>query len=149
MLWPHPHDRSKESRLARYADRPGYRHDVAVEASRSAKRRLATAQDRVKQLGGSDLESWRAALDELHQAEREVAAERGEQHAVIIDIGGAWDIGAPMPHLIAGPSSVFIVCYAREDDGNWDGTYVTMRSPSDEPAPPPQLGECRPASSSP
>lgn len=110
------------------------RHDVAVTASRTAKRRLSAAQERVKHLGGGggDLKSWRAALDELHQAERELAAEGGKQHAVVIDIGGAWDVGAPMPHLLAGPSSTFIVCYARDVDPDWHGTYVTMRSPADE-----------------
>lgn len=90
----------------------------------------------MKHLGDSDLESWRAALDELHQAERQVAAERREQHAVVIDIGGAWDVGAPMPHLLVGPSSAFIVCYARDVDPGWDGTYVTVRSPTDEDASP-------------
>lgn len=118
------------------AGRPSTNHDVSVRASRTAQRRLSAAQDRVKHLGGADQKRWRAALDELHQAEREVAAERGEQHAIVIDVGEAWDVGAPMPHLLAGPGSAFIVCYARDVDPGWDGTYVTMRSPADEDASP-------------
>jgi hypothetical protein len=102
--------------------------------TREAKRRLARAQDRLKHLGDADTATWQQTLDELHQAERLFAAERGEQYAEVLDTGGAWDAGAPLPHLLAGPHSTYIVCYARDVDPSWDGTYVTMRSPADEDA---------------
>lgn len=78
-----------------------------------------------------DRHSWRAAYDELHAAERRLAAARGEQYAELVDIGAQWDVGAPLPHLLANGSSVHIVCHASAPDPNWDGTYVTIVSPSD------------------
>jgi len=101
---------------------------------RPAKQRLAAAQDRVNHLAGADNTTWERAIRELHEAEREWAAARGQQYAETVDIGAAWDVGAPLPHLIAGPHATYIVCYSQEPDPNWDGTYVTMLSPSDEEA---------------
>lgn len=101
------------------------------QTSGDSERRLTEVQDRLKHLAGSDSATWRQAFDELHTAEREVAAARGEQYAEVIDIGGRWDVGAPLPHVIAGASSAFVVCHAHEPDPSWDGTYVTMVSPND------------------
>jgi hypothetical protein len=64
------------------------------------------------------------------EAERELAAARGEQYAQVIDIGPRWDIGAPIPHLISNGSQAFAVCLASQPDPHWDGTYVTVVSPA-------------------
>jgi hypothetical protein len=105
-----------------------------VTASRRAGRRLAAAQERVEHLRGADTQTWSEAFDELRRAERELAAARGEQYADVLDIGAAWDMGAPLPHLLVGPHSAYIVCHAHDADPHWDRTSVTMRSPADEDA---------------
>ncbi len=42
-----------------------------------------------------------------------------------------WDVGAPLPHVIADEHRTFIIFYVREIDPNWDGTYVTVKNPAD------------------
>lgn len=77
------------------------------------------------------MQAWRQALEEQLEAERDLAAARGEPYAQVIDIGPRWDIGAPLPHLISNGSRAFAVCLASQPDPNWDGTYVTVVSPAD------------------
>jgi len=70
-------------------------------------RRLAAARERVRELSrnltGDVLAELLAAYEQRLQAERDLAAARGEQYAQVIDIGP-----------------------------DWDGTYVTMVSPADQ-----------------
>ncbi len=47
-------------------------------------------------LSSDAMAALRAAHDEQLQAERELAAARGEQYAQVIDIGPRWDTGAPV-----------------------------------------------------
>ena len=104
--------------------------------AKTSKERLAEAQQRLSGLGGADSQTWRAAFEELHAAERAFAADRGDQYATPVDLETRWDVGAPLPHLIANESSVFIVCHASTPDPSWDGTYATVVSPGDtDPAP--------------
>lgn len=76
------------------------------------KRRLEAAQHRLAQLGGSSNEAWRSAFEELHSAERALAAAEGGQYAVEVEDGPVWSTGAPLPHVITNRSSVYIVCLA-------------------------------------
>jgi hypothetical protein len=97
--------------------------------------RLADARRRVRELASNlsraTMAAWRAAYADQLQAERELAAARGEQYAQVIDIGHRWDTGAPLPHLISNGSRAFVVCRADQPDPHWDGTYVTVVSPDD------------------
>lgn len=98
-------------------------------------RRLAEARERVRELGsrlGTDtMPAWRSARQDELQAERDLAATRGEQYAKVLDIGPRWDVGAPLPHLVSNGSRAFVACYAHQPDPDWDGTYVTVVSPRD------------------
>lgn len=93
--------------------------------------RVAAAQARLDHMGDADNDTWARAFDELGQAERELAAGRGEQYAEVIDVGARWDVGAPLPHLITAGGSAYVVCWA-SDPGSWDG-------PPREPDPAPVL----------
>ncbi len=99
-------------------------------------RRLAAARERVRELSrnltGDVLAELLAAYEQRLQAERDLAAARGEQYAQVIDIGPCWDDGAPLPHLISNGSRTLVVCLASQPDPDWDGTYVTMVSPADQ-----------------
>ena len=103
--------------------------------SEELEQRLAEARERVRdqrgRLGKDTMRAWRSARQAELQAERDLAAERGQQYAQVIDLGPGWDIGAPLPHLITNRSRAFVVCYADQPDPDWDGTYVTIVSPRD------------------
>jgi len=105
--------------------------------SEALERRLAAARERVRELSrdlwtGDVLAELLAAHEQQLQAERDLAAARGEQYAQVIDIGPRWDDGAPLPHLMSNGSRTFVVCLASQPDPDWDGTYVTMVSPADQ-----------------
>ena len=68
-----------------------------------------------------------AARDAVLQAERTLAAGKGEQHAVEIDFPVRWDTGAPMPHLLQNDRRTFLIFFLQETDRNWDGSYVKLR----------------------
>lgn len=76
-----------------------------------------------------------AAIEELHEAERKLAAARGEPWAEPLDLGVSWSAGAPLPHLLSNGSTAVLICLAAKNDPNWDGTYTTVVSATDpEPA---------------
>lgn len=75
----------------------------------------------------TDPEAWTA----LQQAERQLAAARGEPWAEPIDLGVNWDAGAPLPHLVSNGSKAVLICHAYIDDPHWNGTHVTVLSPAD------------------
>lgn len=96
-----------------------------------AERRLAEARARVESLAGGDLAAWRAANDEVLAAEREVARLRGEQYAVELTDVAEWDIGAPLPHVLAANGRVILVYYLRgQPDSGWDGSWVSVVNPA-------------------
>ncbi len=106
-----------------------------VSVSDDLEQRLASAQARVRELprlGKSTRDAWRAAYADLLQAERDLAASRGEQYAVPIDIGPRWDTGAPLPHVVGNGTRTFVACLADQPDPGWDGSYVTVASVDDE-----------------
>ena len=85
----------------------------------SPEERLAAARARLDHLAGADNDTWGRAFDDLHEAERALAAARGEQYAEVIDVGARWDVGAPLPHLLTAGGSAYVVCHA-SDPGSWD-----------------------------
>ncbi|HMG29154.1 MAG TPA: hypothetical protein VK585_03415 [Jiangellaceae bacterium] len=76
------------------------------------------------------------ALDRQLDAERDVARLAGGQYAVDLDIGLVWDIGAPLPHLLASERRTFLVFYLSDTPPGWDGRWVEVVSPAAEHAVP-------------
>lgn len=74
------------------------------------------------------------ATEALRDAERALAAARGEEHALACDEFPAWSVGAPMPHVLAHSGYVKLVYMLAEPDPAWDGTYVNLAS-ADEVSP--------------
>jgi hypothetical protein len=105
--------------------------------------RLAQAEDRLKRARlslqeamstSSGRDAFRAALSQRLEAERELADLRGDEYAVDLDLSITWDIGAPLPHLLANERKVFVVFYLSEPAPGWDGTWVQVVNPADEHA---------------
>jgi hypothetical protein len=103
-------------------------------------KKLAAAQERlgaaVKALApkhkGGEWEEFAAAEADVLMFERELAHAKGEEYAVVSDFPIKWDIGAPLPHVIANEYRTLLIFYVREIDPNWDGTYVTVKDPAEE-----------------
>jgi hypothetical protein len=93
-----------------------------------------------KHKGGEWEEYWAADKDVL-ALERQVASAKGEEHAENIDFPVKWDAGAPMPHLFVNDYRALLAFLVHEPDPNWDGTYVTLKSPASEDADPLALVE--------
>jgi hypothetical protein len=71
-------------------------------------------------------------MDDEAEAERALAAARGEEHAVPFDIGVRWSGGAPLPHLLSCGHRSFVAFYLDVSDPDWDGRYTTIVDPTDE-----------------
>ena len=80
---------------------------------------------------GGEWEECLAASEAVLGLERELAAAKGEEHAVPLDFPVLWDTGAPLPHVIQNDYKTFLTFYVREADPNWDGSYVTVKDPGD------------------
>lgn len=83
---------------------------------------------------GGEIEEYWAAHAELLVLERKVAAAKGIPYAIPMDFPVQWDIGAPLPHLIQNDHKTFLLYRLRDVHPNWDGTTVTIKSPSDKVA---------------
>jgi hypothetical protein len=81
---------------------------------------------------GGEWEESRVASEAVLDCERALAAAKGEAYAAPLDFPVQWDIGAPLPHLIQSDYQTFLIFMLRAVDPNWDGSYVNVRSPSDQ-----------------
>lgn len=81
---------------------------------------------------GGEWKEFREACDVLLFLERELASAKGEPYAASLDFPVKWDVGAPLPHLIASDNQAFLTFYIHEPDSEWDGTYVTVKSPGED-----------------
>jgi hypothetical protein len=102
------------------------------KALKNARKRADEAVSRLSTGGAEASEAFRAALNAQLEAERALAAARGEEHAVPLDLGVQWSGGAPLPHLLSSGHRTFVAFYLDEPDPDWDGTYVTVVDPTDE-----------------
>lgn len=107
-------------------------HDLKQQLKK-AKERLerACAAFASKHKGG-EWEEFDAANHEVLRLERKVAAAKGEEYAEKLNFPVKWDTGAPMPHLMRNDYRALLAFLVSEPDPNWDGTYVTVKSPADD-----------------
>lgn len=106
--------------------------EIAAKLAKAQERlRVAMAALAPKHQGG-EWEEYEAASADILTLERELARAQGEEYADISDFPFAWDIGAPLPHVIADDYRTFLLFYLSVPDPNWDGTYVTVKNPASE-----------------
>jgi hypothetical protein len=79
---------------------------------------------------GGEWERFHKAYDDCIALERELARSLGEECAVEVDWPAPWDVGAPLPYVVASSAKTFVVYHQRERDPNWDGSYATMIDPA-------------------
>jgi hypothetical protein len=79
---------------------------------------------------GGEVEEFRAARDAVLQAERNLAAAKGEPYAVAVEFPVSWDTGAPLPYLLQNDYRTFLTFFLRDIDPNWDGSHVSVRDPN-------------------
>lgn len=87
----------------------------AKERQRRAFRALAPKHK------GGEMGEYHAAREAELQAERVLAAAKGEEYAVEIDMP-AWETGAPLPHLLQTNNKTFLIFILRGGDANWEVT---------------------------
>jgi hypothetical protein len=97
-----------------------------------AQKRADEAVSRLSTGGVEASNQFSAALEAQLEAERALAAARGEEQAVLFDLGVRWSGGAPLPHLLSSGHRTFVAFYLDEPDPDWDGTYVHVIDPTDE-----------------
>ncbi len=56
------------------------------------------------------------------------------EYAETIPFPVQWDIGAPLPCLLANDYRTYLTFYVRVPDPDWDGTYVTVKDPAADSA---------------
>lgn len=95
--------------------------------SRDLERAVKQARKRLAQDYGS-----REAWVTLREAERRLAESRNQAWAEPLDLDVMWDGGAPLPYLLSNGSKAVLFCHAAMVDPDWDGTHVTVVSPSDQ-----------------
>jgi hypothetical protein len=81
---------------------------------------------------GGEMEEYSAARTALLQAERNLAAAKGEPFAVPIEFPLSWDVGAPLPYLMQSDDRTFLAFFLSDVDPKWDGTYVKVRKPNSD-----------------
>ena len=94
--------------------------------------KLAEAQERLKAAmnalapkhKGEEWEEFEVASADVLTIERELAYAKGEEYADISDFPIKWDIGAPMPHIVANEHQRFLMLMSQSRIG----TAHTLRS---------------------
>jgi hypothetical protein len=81
---------------------------------------------------GGEWEECLAANQDALRLERQLAATKGEEYAEPCDFPLKWDTGAPMPQLMVNDNRALLAFLLSEQNPDWDGTFVTVKSPSDE-----------------
>ena len=86
--------------------------ETTLQEARERQRRAIKALAPKHQ--GGEVEEFRAATAAVLDAERALAAAKGEQYAVEIPFPVSWDTGAPLPHLLQSDYRTFLVFFLRE-----------------------------------
>ncbi len=107
--------------------------DRLVSRLSDAKARLdrASAALAAKHVGG-EWEEYEAAYAALLPLERAVAAAKGEEYAEPLEFPVRWCTGAPLPHLLVNDHKAILIFLISQPDPDWDGSYVTIKNPSDD-----------------
>jgi hypothetical protein len=119
-------------------------HEIEQRLVAAQKRFEAALQALKARWQGSEQAEYWSAQDAVLVLERELAAAKGEEHAVPLDFPVKWDAGCPLPHLLCNDYRALLAFIVREPKRGWDGSSVEIVSPTDEIARPLALVEFAP-----
>jgi hypothetical protein len=105
--------------------------EAALREARECLSRAVTDPETLR-IRTLNLEEIRVASDTVLQAERNLAAAKGEPYAVPIEFPVTWDTGAPLPYLLQNDYRTFLTFFVHDVDPDWDGSYVAVRHPSSD-----------------
>ena len=71
---------------------------------------------------GGEMEEFLSARGAVFSLERQLADAQGQEYAETIDFPVKWDIGAPLPHLLANGSRTLLLFYLKDDDSEGNRT---------------------------
>ena len=100
--------------------------DLAAQLADEQQRFKAATQALNAANSNTALEEWRAAHAACLAAERALSLAQGDETAVAWDWEVPWDIGAPLPHVVAAGGKAYLLYLVGEPDPHWDGSYVTV-----------------------
>jgi hypothetical protein len=103
---------------------------LALEAAKGRLER-ATKAIAPKHKGG-ELAEFDAAYEAMLAAERLLAAELREPHAVPLEFPVQWAIGTPVPHLIIMDNQTFLLFLLRNTQLQRDGFHASIANPAAE-----------------
>lgn len=103
--------------------------EAALRVAQERVSRTTETDPRTRMVRVSSFEDSRVACDAKLQAERNLAAAKGEPHAVPIDFPVSWDVGAPLPYLLQNDHQSYLTIFVRDVDPDWDGSNVSVRRP--------------------
>jgi hypothetical protein len=119
-------------------------HEIEQRLVAAQKRFEAALQALKARWQGSEQAEYWSAQDAVLVLERELAAAKGEEHAVPLDFPVKWDAGCPLPHLLCNDYRALLAFIVREPKRGRDGSSVEIVSPTDEIARPLALVEFAP-----
>jgi len=96
-----------------------------------AQERMKKATDAVAHSRDWQKEYW-PAYHALLGVEREVAAAKGEPHAIPLDFPVEWDKGAPSPHVITNDERTLLSFLVSHVDPYWEGKYIRAKNTNAE-----------------
>ena len=85
---------------------------------------------------GGEWTRYDAAAAACIALERSLSRELGEECAVRIPWQPLWDIGAPLPHVVASDNTTLLIYLASQRDAEWDGTSARVMDPASDASEP-------------
>lgn len=75
--------------------------------------------------------AWRATYEETDSIvldlERQIAALKGEEFAIPLDFPEAWDVGAPLPHLLTNDHKAFLLFLSQDNRSELGRNHMPRR----------------------
>lgn len=89
--------------------------DIADLEAKLAEARARRDQSDMQSLSDATLERMRASRQDCLAAERALSLAKGEETALQIDWEVPWDVGAPLPHVLAYTNKVFLIYLSADE----------------------------------
>jgi hypothetical protein len=97
---------------------------VGFMKTKELEKELKAAHKHLEQAEGMD--ERKSARETVLSIERKLAAERNEEYADTIDFPVQWDVGAPLPHLIANGLHTILLFHLQKNNVDQDDESIAL-----------------------